>query len=212
MPKIHIGRTLISTRINWNGLKRLEQPGMGRNSTKGGTRSPFRYTYQYEIFQLEWNLYITKNWNVAFNAVALAFNAAHVKPRQHPRHYLFSFHFLITIFNIFFNFTFTLLQPFSLLYLFISPLLLQSLSFPHLLISPLPFTLISFFILPFIFLYFCLFLFTPSYYKFVTISFILCVVFPYTKKVLSLSLSLSLTHTIFGWIFIFYFSCIFALG
>ena len=38
MPKIHIGRTLISARINWNGLKRLEQQEMGRNSTKGGTR------------------------------------------------------------------------------------------------------------------------------------------------------------------------------
>ena len=122
---------------------------------------------------------------------------------------------------LFRSFTFTLLQPFSLSYIFISPLLLQPFSFPHLLISPLPFTLISFFIFPFIFLYFCLFLFTPSYYKFVTISFILCIVFPYKKNVLSLALSLSLslththTHTKFlgGFLFfIFYFSCIFTLG
>ena len=102
--------------------------------------------------------------------------------------FFFPFFFII-IFNIFFNFTFTLLQPFSLPYLFISPLLLQLFFFPHLLISPLPFTLISFFIIPFIFLYFCLFLFTPSCYKFVTISFILCIVFPYKKNVLSLSLT-----------------------
>ena len=112
----------------------------------------------------------------------------------------FFFPFSYNFFYIyFFNFTFTLLQHFSLSYLFISPLLLQPLSFPHLLISPLPVTLISFFILPFIFLYFCLFLFTPSYYKFVTISFILCIVFPYKKKVFSL------THTIFWWILFFIF-------
>ena len=117
----------------------------------------------------------------------------------------FFFPFSYNFFNIFFNFTFTLLQPFSLPYLFISPLLLQPFSFPHLLISPLPITLISFFILPFIFLYFCLFLFTPFYYKFVTISFILCIVFPYKKKgSLSIPLSLSLTDTQFLGGFLFF--------
>ena len=112
----------------------------------------------------------------------------------------FFFPFSYNFFNIFFNFTFTLLQPFSLPYLFISSLLLQPFSFPHLLISPLPITLISFFILPFIFLYFSLFLFTPSYYKFVTISFILCIVFPYKKKRFSLYPSLSLSHTHNFWV------------
>ena len=82
----------------------------------------------------------------------------------------------------------TILHPFSLPYHFISPLLLQSFSLPYLFISPLPSTLISFFLFPFIFLYFCLFLFTLFYYKFVTISSILCIVFSH-KKNCSLSLS-----------------------
>ena len=60
----------------------------------------------------------------------------------------------------------------------------------YLFISPLSSTLILFSLFPFIFFYFCIFLFTPFYYKFVTISFILCIVFPYKKKVRSLSLSL----------------------
>ena len=102
--------------------------------------------------------------------------------------------FLTFIFLIF-----RLLQPFSLPYRFISPLLLQSFSLPYLFISPLPSTLISFFLFPFIFLYFCLFLFTLSYYKFVTISSILYIVFPHKKKVPSLSLS-----KFFGGFFIFF--------
>ena len=57
----------------------------------------------------------------------------------------------------------------------------------------------------FVVLYFCLFLFTPSYYKFVTISSILCIVFPHKKMVPSLSLS-----KFFGGYF--YFSCISTLG
>ena len=48
---------------------------------------------------------------------------------------------------------------------------------------------------------FCLFLFTLSYYKFVTIYSIICMVFSHKKKVLSLSLSL----TIFRWIFYTFF-------
>ena len=81
-----------------------------------------------------------------------------------------------------------LLQPFFFLYLFISSLLLLHFSLPHFFISPIPSILISFFLFPFIFLYFCLFLFTPSYYKFITISSILCIVFPHKiKKVLSLN-------------------------
>ena len=87
---------------------------------------------------------------------------------------------------------FTLLQPFSLPYLFISPLLLQSFSLPYLFISPLSSILISFFRFPLIFLYFWLFLFTLSYYKFIVISSILCTIFPHKKKFVSLSLSLSL--------------------
>ena len=83
---------------------------------------------------------------------------------------------------------FTLLQPFSLPYYFISSLL-QSFSLPYLFISPLPSTLISFFLFLFVFLYFCLYLFTPFYYKFVTIFSILCIIFPHKKKKGPLSLS-----------------------
>ena len=54
------------------------------------------------------------------------------------------------------------------------------------------------FLFPFIFLYFFLFLFTPSYYKFVTISSILCIVFPYKKRFL-----LSLSKFFGGCFFIF---------
>ena len=107
--------------------------------------------------------------------------------------FVFLSNFPIIVFNIFFL-IFTILQPFSLPYHFISPLLLQSFSLLYLFISPLPSTLISFFLFPFIFLYFCLFLFTLSYYKFVTISSILCIVFPHKKKKW-FSLSLSHTHT-----------------
>ena len=95
----------------------------------------------------------------------------------------------LELFLTFIFLIFTLLQSFSLPYHFISPLLLQSFSLPYFFISPLPSTLISFFLFPFIFLYFCLFLFTPSNYKFFTISSILCIVFPYKKKVPSLSLN-----------------------
>ena len=119
--------------------------------------------------------------------------------------FFFFFNFLIIVFNIFFFLIFTLLQPLSLPYHFISPPLLQSFSFPYLFISPLPSTLISFFLFPFIFLYFCLFLFTPFYYKIVTISSILCIVFPYKKKRFPLSLS-----KFFGGFF--YFSFISTLG
>ena len=96
------------------------------------------------------------------------------------------FNFLIIFFNIYFL-MFTLIQGFSLPYHFISPLL-QSFSLSDLFISQLPSTLISFFLFLFIFLYFYLFLFIPSYYKFVTISSILCIVFPHKKKAPPLSL------------------------
>ena len=55
---------------------------------------------------------------------------------------------------------------------------------------------------------FCIFLFTLFYYKFVILSSILYIVFPH-KKVLSLSLSLSLSQFFGGF---FYFSYISALG
>ena len=128
-------------------------------------------------------LYISKSWTIVFIAVTLQLS--------HISVYVVIFflsNFPIIVFNIFFL-IFTPLQPFSFPYLFISPLLLQPFSLPYLFISSLPFKLISFFLYPFIFLYFCLFLFTPSYYKFVTISSILCVVFPHNKNVVSLSLS-----------------------
>ena len=95
--------------------------------------------------------------------------------------FFFFSNFSIKFFNIYFL-IFALFQPFSLPYHFISPLLLQSFFLSYLFISPLSSTLISFFLFPFIFLYFCLFLFTSSYYKFVTVSSILCIVFPHKKK------------------------------
>ena len=113
----------------------------------------------------------------------------------------FLFNFPIIVFNIYFFNIYTsptFLPPLPFHLSTTSPTFLLF-SFSHLLISPLLSTLISFFIFVFIFLYFCLFLFTLSYYKFVTISFVLCIVFPNKKKG---SLSLS----------IFYFSCIFTLG
>ena len=114
--------------------------------------------------------------------------------------------FPIIVFNIYLFLIFTFLQLFSLPYLFISPLLLQLFSLPYLFISPLPFSLIPFFFFPSSSFYFCLFLFTPSYYKFVIVFSILCIIFPHKKGCFSLSLSLS----IFWWNF--YFSCISALG
>ena len=82
--------------------------------------------------------------------------------------FFFNTNFSIIVYNIFFL-IFTLLQPFSLPHLFIYSLLLQPFSLPYLFISPLPSKLISFFLFPFIFLYFCLFLFTSSYYKFIAL-------------------------------------------
>ena len=98
------------------------------------------------------------------------------------------FFFFLQLFLTYIFVIFTLLQAFALPYHFISPLL-QFFSLPYFFISPLPSTLISFFLFPFIFLYFCLFLFTLSYYKFVTVSSILCIIFPHKKKKGSLSLS-----------------------
>ena len=117
-------------------------------------------------------------------------------------------------------FFFPFLSNFPIIFfpIFISPLLLQPLSLLYLFISPQPSTLISFFLFPFIFLYFCLFLFTPSYYKFVTISSILCIVFPHKEKKkkfplsIPLSLSLSLSLNFLVDFYFFYFSHISTLG
>ena len=77
---------------------------------------------------------------------------------------------------------------------------LQLFSIPYLFISLLPFTFISLFIFPFIFFFFfCLFLFTLSYYKFVTLFHSLHT-FPSPKKkkkVLFLSLSIFLVDFYF---------------
>ena len=98
---------------------------------------------------------------------------APVELYQCPHHYLLLFSkFPIIVFNIYFFNIYTS-STFPLPYLFISPLLLQPFSLPYFFISPLPSKLISFFLFPFIFLYFCFFLFTPSYYKFFAISSIL---------------------------------------
>ena len=113
----------------------------------------------------------------------------------------FLFNFPIIVCNIYFFNIYT--SPTFLHHLhFHLPLLLQYFSLHYLFIFPLPSILISFFLFPFIFLYFCLFLFILSYYKFVTISSILFIVF-LTKQRFSLSLSLSHTHTRMIW-YLFY--------
>ena len=124
-----------------------------------------------QIYIYIYIIYISKSWSVTFIVATLQLShiSVHVI-------IFYLFNFPIIVFNINFFIIFTLLQPLSLPYLFI---------------SPLPSTLISFFLFSFIFLYFCLFLFTTSYYKFVTNSSILCIVFPHKKMVLSLSLSLN---------------------
>ena len=142
-------------------------------------------------------LYISKSWSVVFIVTTLQLSHVSINVII----------FFLSNFPIFLTFIFlifTLLQPFSPLYHFIFPLLLQSFFLPSLFISTLPSTLISFFLFPFIFLYFCLFLFTPSYYKFFIISSILCIVFPHKKKkkVPSLSLSLSLNFLVDFFIFL----------
>ena len=156
--------------------------------------------WKFETYQFQWMwfhyksiyiyiyiyIYISKSWSVAFIVATLQLSHINV-------HVIifYLFNFLIIVFSIYLFLIFTLLQPFSLPYLFI---------------SPLPSTLISFTLFPFIFLYFCLFLFTPSNYKFVTISSILHIAIPHKNR-LFLSLSLS---QFFWWIF--YFSYISALG
>ena len=126
--------------------------------------------------------------------------------------FFFLSNFLIIVFNIFFIFNIyhspTFLSPLPFHLPTTSLIFLLS----YLLISSLPSTLISLFLFPFIFLYFCLFLFTPFYYKFVTISFILFIVFPHQKKVLSLSPSLSLSlSNFFGGFFLFFLHLYFRL-
>ena len=65
------------------------------------------------------------------------------------------------------------------------------------------------FLFLFISLYFCLFIFTLSYYKFVTISSILYIVFPHNKKALSLSLSINFLVDFYFLFFLhFYFRLI----
>ena len=68
----------------------------------------------------------------------------------------------------------------------------------HPFIFPLLTTLISLLIYPFIFLYFWLFLFSSSYYKFPILSHILCIVFSHTKCYFSLFLSKKI-FSIFWW-------------
>ena len=146
--------------------------------------------WKFETYQFQWMwfryksiyiyIYISKSWSVAFIVATLQLSHINV-------HVIifYLFNFLIIVFNIYLFLIFTLLQPFSLPYLFI---------------SPLPSTLISFTLFPFIFLYFCLFLFTPSNYKFVTISSILHIAIPHKNR---LFLSLSLSLNFFGGFFIF---------
>ena len=112
-----------------------------------------------------------------------------------PTSLSFLFPIFLKVFLTFIFLIFILLQPFSLLYIFI---------------SLLPSTSISFFLFPFIFLYFCPFLFTPSYYKFINISYIICIDFLHKNR-FSLSLSLSLSLSIFLMDFLFFLHLCFRL-
>ena len=141
-----------------------------------------------------------------------------VELHQCPHHNHFSFQFSHNFFLIFFFFTFShffkylhFLQHFSIIYLFTSPL---PSTLTSLFISPLPFTL-PFHLSTTLYLnvtlhlslhlpFSCPFLFTPSYYKFVTLFHSLHA-FSSQKKALSLSLS------IFWWIFLFFLHLCFRL-
>ena len=94
-----------------------------------------------------------------------------------------------------------IIHPFSILSLLFLILIFFLIDFPtyyhcfanisppfYLFISLLLSTLISFFLYPFIFLYFLLFLFPTSYYKFTVLFSILFIVFSHTKCYFSLSL------------------------
>ena len=148
---------------------------------------------EFDLFSKQIYIYIYISRSVAFIVVTLQLSHISI-------HVIIFFlsNFPIIVFNFFL--IFTLFQPFYLPYFFISPLLLQPFSLPYLFISSLPSTLISFFLFLFIFHYFCLLIHT-LYYKFVTIYFILCTVFPHNKKILSLSH----THTKFFVVFFFIF-------
>ena len=107
----------------------------------------------------------------------------------------FFLHFLIIIYNFFISYLHFSNLSSSLT--FSSPHCFSNLFYSLTFSFTLPSTLISFLIFPFIFIYFCLFLFTPSYYKFVTITSILCIVFSHKKKVPSLSLNFLVDFFIF---------------
>ena len=128
-------------------------------------------------------LYISKSWSVAFIVamLQLSYISIHVI-------IIFLFNFPITFFNIY--------SFFKYLHFF------QLFSIPYLFISPLPFTFISLFIFPFIlfFFFFCLFLFTLSYYKFVTLFHSLHT-FPSPKKKKKGSLSFSIFLVDFYFLF-----------
>ena len=121
----------------------------------------------------------------------------------------FFFNFPIIAFNIyFFNIYIsspTFLSPLPFHLLTTSPTFLSSLSFHF------PTTFYINIILPLSlhFLYFCFFLFILSYYKVITTLFHSMHSFSSQKKVISLSLSLSLSH---NFLVNFFFSCISVLG
>ena len=127
---------------------------------------------------------------------------------NHFSFFFFLFLFLIIVFNIYFFNIYTSST-------FLSPLPFHLPTTSSFFLPPLPFhlptTLYINIILPLSFRLplFCLFLFTPFYYKFVTISSILCIIYSHKKGSLSLSLSLSLSRFFGGF---FSFSCISTLG
>ena len=142
----------------------------------------------YRIF-----IYIYYIWSVAFIVTILQL--------RHINVYVvifFLFNFSIIVFNIYFLNIYTSLT-------FLSPLSFHLPTTFLTFLLPLPFHLSTILYINIILpislhlpLFFS-FLFTPSYYKFVIIFSILCIVFPHRKCSLSLSLSLSLS--IFLWIF-----------
>ena len=122
---------------------------------------------------------------------------APIKSHQRPRHYPLFFPIFLQILFLTFTFFFNIYPYYN-----ISPSL--TFSSPHYLYFNVIVHLSL--RLPL----FCIILFTLFYYKFVIISSILYIIFPH-KNVISISLSLSLSHTIFWWIFLFFLHLCFRL-
>ena len=137
-------------------------------------------------------IYISKSWSIAFIVVTLQLSRISINVII-----LFSCQFSYNFFN---SHLFFLIFTLSLTFLILLPFHLSTTLYLNI-------TIYLFFHLPL----FCLFLFTLSYYKFVILCSILCIVFPH-KNVIYLSLSLSLSiFCEFLFLFLFFLHLCFRL-